>query len=287
MRRTSLASSLTLALGLILTPAAHATSRPAPPLPEVDVELLLAVDVSRSMSRAELEVQRRGYAAALRSPGVIAAIEAGLTGQIALSYVEWAGAGSQTIVVDWTVISDAAGARAFAARLMDTQTPPSRRTSISGALDYARNAIQTNAYDGLRKVIDISGDGPNNEGGAVDHARNRVLAEGITINGLPLLTRERNDGAWPAVDLEAYYRACVIGGPASFVIPVHSWEGFADAVRRKLVLELVGLTPDDIAPPTAQIWRASAPPRINCGHGDPDVAYDRFNQPYPAYAAPY
>ncbi|MEM9392532.1 MAG: DUF1194 domain-containing protein [Pseudomonadota bacterium] len=234
---------------------------------EVDVELLLAVDVSRSMSEAELDLQRRGYAAALRSPMVIEAIENGLIGQVAVSYVEWAGVKSQTVVVDWMLISDRTSADVFADQLTDIPTPPSRRTSISGALEHARVAIENNPYEGMRKVIDISGDGPNNEGGSVIAARDRTVADGIAINGLPLLTRERNEILWPTEDLEEYYRHCVVGGPASFVIAVESWDEFAEAVRRKLVLELVGLTPEDLMPGQSRIWQAAASPQVDCGAG--------------------
>lgn len=255
---------------------------------EVDVELLLAVDVSRSMSEAELDLQRRGYAAALRSPAVIEAIENGLIGEVAVSYVEWAGEAAQTVVVDWMIISDAASADAFAAQLTGIPTPPSRRTSISGVLEHARVAIQSNPYEGLRKVIDISGDGPNNAGGPVIDARDRTIAEGIAINGLPLLTEDQNDIPWSVVNLEEYYRQCVIGGPASFVIPVGSWDEFAEAVRRKLVLELVGLTPEDFLPATARVMKASAPAPVNCGGGDPSVSPfpKSFSVPY-GVAAPY
>jgi hypothetical protein len=244
---------------------------------EVDVELLLAVDVSRSMSEAELELQRRGYAAALRSPAVIEAIENGLIGQVAVSYVEWAGENSQTVVIDWTLISDAATAAAFADQLRGIPSPPSRRTSISGVLEHARLSIQTNRYEGLRKVIDISGDGPNNEGAPVILARDRAVAQGIAINGLPLLTQERNTVPWDTEDLEAYYRQCVIGGPASFVIAVESWDAFAEAVRRKLVLELVGLTPDHLLPGKARIWRASGAAPVNCTKGTPANASQQAN----------
>ncbi|MDJ0859320.1 MAG: DUF1194 domain-containing protein [Dinoroseobacter sp.] len=252
---------------------------------EVDVELLLAVDVSRSMSEAELELQRRGYAAALRSPAVIEAIENGLIGHVAVSYVEWAGAQSQTVVVDWMLISDEASAGVFADQLTNIATPPSRRTSISGALEHARAAIESNPYEGLRKVIDISGDGPNNEGGPVIAARDKTVAGGIAINGLPLLTRERNENPWPTEDLEEYYRQCVIGGPASFVIAVESWDEFAEAVRRKLVLELVGLTPDDLMPQEPRIWRASSKPQVDCGKGS-SVSAQSARNPF-RLSAPY
>ncbi|WP_424966883.1 DUF1194 domain-containing protein [Dinoroseobacter sp. S375] len=216
---------------------------------EVDVELLMAVDVSRSMSPAELEIQRRGYAEALRSDEVIAALQSGLLGQVALSYVEWAGAGAQRIVVDWTLIEDRAGAEAFAAQLSANYNPALRRTSISSALSFGWESLRDNAFAGLRRVIDISGDGPNNHGGLVTYARDRAVADGIVINGLPLMTEEVPRSPWHLDNLDVYYRTCVIGGPGSFVIPVTDWAQFADAVRRKLVLELVGLTPGPDAAP--------------------------------------
>jgi hypothetical protein len=219
---------------------------------EVDVELLLAVDVSRSMTPAELEIQRRGYAEALRSDDVIRAMRGGLLGRVALSYVEWAGAGTQRIVVDWTLIADRAGAEAFAARLDAHFDPSLRRTSISSVLAFGRESLRDNAYQGLRRVIDISGDGPNNEGGLVTYARDRALAEGIVINGLPLMTTDTPRSRWHLDDLDVYYRTCVIGGPGSFVTPVTDWAQFAEAVRRKLVLELVGLTPEDAPARAAQ-----------------------------------
>lgn len=208
---------------------------------EVDLELVLLVDVSRSMSRAELELQRRGYAEALGSSEVYAAVQSGLLQNVALTYVEWAG--SQQIVVDWRIVTTREDLAQFARQLTAKQDPALRRTSISGALGFAAELIETNAYAGLRRVIDISGDGPNNLGMPVTLARDDVLARGITINGLPLMT---DDGAYSQFnlpDLDIYYQTCVIGGPGAFVIPVTDWPDFADAVKRKLVLEIAGLSP--------------------------------------------
>lgn len=225
---------------------------------EVDVELFLAVDVSRSMSPAELEIQRRGYAEALRSDDVIEAITEGLIGKIALTYVEWAGPGSQREIVPWTIIDGAEAAIAVSERLALAFNPAMRRTSISGAIDYARRDIMENDLVGLRRVIDISGDGPNNQGLPVQLARDRALADGIIINGLPLMTQDGIDAFGRDFHLERldiYYQTCVIGGPGSFVIPVLDWEEFARAVRRKLVLEIAGLPGPR---PEARIIRAQA-----------------------------
>jgi len=220
---------------------------------EVDVELVLAVDVSRSMTIHELEIQRRGYAAALVSGEVIDAIRRGPLGQVAITYVEWAGAGSHRVVVDWTLIKGEAEAIAFAARLEASTEATLRRTSVSWAIDIAGTLFHANGFAGLRQVIDISGDGPNNHGRPVTEARDEAVARGLVINGLPLMTREGMGGIWTLDDLDRYYRDCVIGGPGAFVIPVLAWSDFPQAVRRKLVLELAGLTPaPEIVPVAAQ-----------------------------------
>jgi hypothetical protein len=207
---------------------------------EVDMELFLAVDVSRSMSPAELEIQRRGYAEALSSTAVTDAIQGGMIGRIALTYVEWAGDGSQTVIVPWTLIDSTASAHAVADDLTAYFTENMRRTSISGALLYAADSFDLNRFTGLRRVIDISGDGPNNQGMSVLIARDLVVSRGIVINGLPLMTQDEDgfSARWGIPDLDEYYRNCVIGGPGAFVIPVLSWDQFAQAVRRKLVLEI-------------------------------------------------
>lgn len=205
---------------------------------EVDLELVLLADVSRSMSPAELEIQRQGYAQALASEEVFGAIRSGMLGRIALTYVEWAG--SQHVVVNWRLIDTRDSLQDFADELIITYNPGLRRTSISNALDLGAQMIAQNQYEGLRKVIDISGDGPNNDGGPVTASRDRVLEKGITINGLPLLTHDGPGDQWFLPGLDLYFRTCVIGGPGAFVLPVHEWEDFAESVRRKLVLEIAG-----------------------------------------------
>ena len=205
---------------------------------EVDVELFLAVDVSRSMSPDELEIQRRGYADALTHPEVLAAINHGMLGRIAVTYVEWAGDYAQREVVPWSLLANAADARRIADQIAATQTEGLYRTSISSVLLHAGTTFEGNGFEGLRRVIDVSGDGPNNQGLPVTQARDRVLAEGIIINGLPLMTRDALDRVFGIEDLDDYYRNCVIGGPGSFVVPVLEWSEFADAVKRKLILEI-------------------------------------------------
>lgn len=239
---------------VLLTSLSLVTARPATAQEiEVDLELVLMVDVSRSMTQRELEIQRRGYAEALRSDAVFAALQSGLLQTVAVTYVEWAG--TQEVVIDWRVLQTRADLDAFAEILTSRFDPALRRTSISEALIFGADLIETNIYKGLRRVIDVSGDGPNNQGRTVTVARDAVLAKGITINGLPLLTREGMDSAWHLEGLDIYYQSCVIGGPGSFVIPVFDWDDFADAVQRKLVLEMVS------RPSQATIIPAQAKPR--------------------------
>lgn len=224
-------------LSVIAIVAATFTSAHARDM-EVDAELVLAVDVSRSMTPHELEIQRRGYATALASDEVISAITSGLLGRVAVIYVEWAGYYSHRVIVDWRVISSQSEAKAFANELTAQFDSSLRRTSISGALDYASNLFETNAFISNRQIIDISGDGPNNQGRAVLEARAEALEKGIVINGLPLMTKEGMGSLFHLDNLDDYYRNCVIGGPGSFVLPVTDWQQFPAAVRHKIVLEL-------------------------------------------------
>lgn len=226
---------------------------------QVDLELVLAVDVSRSMNARELEIQRRGYVAALTSDAVAAAIANGPIGRIALTYVEWAEAKSQRAQVGWTLIAGKADAEAFVARLGVQFEPNLRMTSISGAIDFAAGLFDGNGFDSPRQVIDISGDGPSNDGRPVTHARDDAVADGLTINGLPLMTREGVGGRWYLDDLDVYYTHCVIGGPDAFVVPVKDWSDFPAAIQRKLILELSGLRPPAVlAARPARLWRTAA-----------------------------
>lgn len=218
---------------------------------EVDLELLLLVDVSRSMSPEELEIQRQGYARALTSDAVAAALGRSLSGRIALAYVEWAGEHRQTVLHDWALIAGRDDLAAFAAALLRAPSVTQSRTSIASALRFGAFLMDANAHEGLRRVIDISGDGPNNQGGLVTEARDEVLAEGITINGLPLMTRDPQGARWRLEDLDVYYSRCVIGGPGAFVVPVTEWRDFTDAVTRKLVLEIAGTWPERLHPAQA------------------------------------
>ncbi len=259
--RRFIATAAMLALAL----AAPAAAQDVP----VDVELVLAVDVSRSMTPRELEIQRRGYAEAIASAEVVGAIRNGPEGRVALTYMEWAGSGSQRVVVDWTLIGSSADARAFADNLTSRFDVNLSRTSISGAIDAAASSFDGNGFAGWRHVIDVSGDGPNNHGRPVESARDAALARGIVINGLPLMTDEGMGRQWHLADLDRYYRDCVIGGPAAFVIPVTDWSEFALAVRQKLVLELVH-RPKPRVVPAAIVPAQFAPeqPKYDCLVGE-------------------
>ena len=206
----------------------------------MDVELVLAVDVSLSMSPTELDIQRDGYAAALTDQRVLDAIAQGANGRIAVTYFEWAGTTTHHVVVPWTIIATRQDAERIAARLSSTPPSSARRTSISSALEFGADLFAESEFRSPKRVIDISGDGPNNQGAPVQYIRDAVVAQGIIINGLPLMTNGGMVSAYDVEDLDRYYADCVIGGPGSFMVPVNDWSQFPEAVRRKLVLELAG-----------------------------------------------
>jgi hypothetical protein len=243
-----------------------AMAAPAAAQQQVDVELVLAVDVSDSMGLTELRQQRRGYVAAFRSPDVVSAVREGKLGRVAVTYVEWARDDLKRVIVPWTVIEDKESAHAFAERLETAPLRNMRRTSISGAIRFAVEALESNEFEADRQVIDISGDGPNNQGGPVTEARDDAVARDIAVNGLPLLIQPWYAGIpFGAPGLDLYYKACVIGGPNSFLVAVTSWDEFPIAVRHKLVLELAGLQPPRpaILPATLQIE-----PEVDCLIGE-------------------
>lgn len=209
----------------------------------VDLELALAVDVSGSIDPDEALLQRQGYIAAFRHPDVIRAIEHGMLGRIAVGYYEWAGYGHMRVIVDWTEVADAKSANAFADLL--TLNPPQTayRTAIASAIDFAALWFDMNDFEGTRRVVDVSGDGPNNWGGQVTEARDRAVAQGVTINGLPIVNdRPSFSGRRQIPNLDLYYRDCVIGGPGAFIVVADTFDEFAVAIRKKLIIEIAGLT---------------------------------------------
>jgi hypothetical protein len=231
---------------------------------DVDLELVLAVDVSRSMDQEEQALQKQGYLAALQHPEVIAAIRSGFLGRIAVTYVEWAGPGRQRIIAPWTVIDGAEAAKALAGGIAAQPVSFLRGTSISSALTYTSGLFEGNGFRSTRQVIDVSGDGPNNMGIPVLDARAAVLEQGITINGLPIMLKADYYGGYSIPDLDIYYEDCVIGGPGAFLITVAKMERFAEAVRRKLVLEIAGASPA-IVPAVFGVQRES---RMDCLIGE-------------------
>ena len=228
----------------------------------VDLELVLAVDVSRSMDMDEQALQRNGYVAAFRHKDVIDAITSGPHGRIAVSYVEWAGPAFQTTLVPWAIIDGAPAANAFADRLAAAPISRQHGTSIASSLIYVGPSFEGNGLQGDRRVIDVSGDGPNNMGVPVTVARDPLIASGVTINGLPIMLK-RPAGFASIENLDIYYEDCVIGGTGAFLVPVTDIQNLATAIRRKLVLE--------IAARPMRIVRASETqgrPRIDCMIGE-------------------
>jgi Protein of unknown function (DUF1194) len=205
---------------------------------DVDVELILAVDVSYSMDPEEQRLQREGYIQALNSPEILNAIKKGIHGKIAVAYIEWAGAQSRELAADWHVIDSAESAAAFTSKLVEKPVKRWARTSISGAIDFSVPLFSSNQFNGLKQVIDISGDGSNNHGRPVERARDDALAAGIVINGLPIMFNRPTGGYRDVEPLDLYYTECVIGGPGSFVIPIRTREQFIDAIRTKILLEI-------------------------------------------------
>jgi hypothetical protein len=239
LRRLASLLAPVLALALLLSAAAPAAAGP----PEVDLALVLAVDISNSMDPEEQELQREGFIQAFRSPVVHAAIRSGLLGRIAVTYMEWAGSTNQQVVMPWTVIDGPEPALAFAATLSRSPTRRAPRTSISGAIDFSMSLLEQSGVDPVRRVIDISGDGANNQGRLVTDARNEAVARGVTINGLPIMLK-RPGGYWDVANLDLYYRDCVIGGPGAFMVPVRERAQFVAAIRTKIIREIAGLDPD-------------------------------------------
>jgi hypothetical protein len=229
----------------------------------VDVEVVLAVDVSYSMDPDEQALQREGYITAITSREFMQALRSGMNGRISITYFEWAGPYDQKIIVPWRLIDGPEAADAVANEIARAPYRRASRTSISGALGFAKPLFDGSGFRGVRRVVDVSGDGANNSGTLVTMARDDVLSAGITINGLPIMLKRPNSFTMDIDNLDIYYEDCVIGGPGAFVIPIREREQFKEATRTKLVLEIAGRAPErPVVPAQARA------PRISCTIGE-------------------
>ncbi|ABQ34638.1 MAG: DUF1194 domain-containing protein [Bradyrhizobium sp.] len=257
-------------------PGAQAAQQLSDKDASVDVELILAVDVSYSMDLDELAIQREGYAQALSSREFLQALKNGVHGRIAVTYFEWAASSDQKIIIPWRLIDGPESADAVAAEIMKTPIRRASRTSISGAIYFAMPLFDENPYRGLRRVIDISGDGPNNNGPSpVTMARDEAVAKGITINGLPIMVKEPSYSTMDIENLDLYYKDCVTGGRGSFVVTIKSRDEFKEAIRTKLLMEVAGRTPPAKIVPVAD--DANKEPRVSCLIGE-KIWQDRWGR---------
>ncbi len=222
----------------------------------VDVELVIAVDVSLSMDMDEQRLQREGYVAAFRDAELHRAIASGAYGRIAVAYMEWAGPSWQSVIIPWTVIDGPEAARRFADRLAAQPISRQRLTSIGAALQFAQGMFAGSGVSGIRRVVDVSGDGPNNAGLPAPVARDALVADGIVVNGLPIMLRTGAPSFFDLSDLDRYYAACVIGGAGAFMVPVKDIAELKSAIRRKLLLEISGLGAPQLVP--AQVTQPEA-----------------------------
>jgi len=240
---------------------------------EIDLALALAIDISGSIDPEEAQLQRQGYVEAFRDPVIVRAILGGPNGRIAVTYYEWSDSWMQKLLIDWTLLDSEASIAAFAQRLADTPISIARRTSISGAIRYAIPLFGRSPYQPTRKVLDISGDGSNNDGALVTDMRYEALKERIAINGLPIMNDRPNPFGFPnETDLDQYYLHCVIGGPRSFVEVARSFEDFPRAVRKKLLQEVADRDMRRILRPGVQLAQAG-----RRDVGEPD--YTKFVRP--------
>jgi hypothetical protein len=249
--------------GGLAAPQSRIFADKSPNAVPVDVELVVAVDVSYSMDPEEQALQREGYITGFTSREFMAALRQGMHGKIAVTYFEWAGPYDQRIVVPWRLIDGPEAADAFVNEIARAPYRRASRTSIASALEFAKPLFDASGYRGVRRVIDVSGDGANNSGNPVTMVRDDVVAAGITINGLPIMLKRPNSFTMDIEDLDIYYEDCVIGGPGAFVIPIRLREQFKEATRTKLVLEIAGHMPvRRVVPVEARA------PRISCLIGE-------------------
>lgn len=235
-----MANRLLSALAFFLLASDVLAGNPGAPETQIDVALVVAVDVSSSMESDEQSLQRQGFIDAFRSSLVHEAIENGLHGRIAVTYVEWSGVKDQRVIVPWTIVDGPEKAVSFSNQLAYQPLRQAGMTSISGIIDHSRKLFEQLGGAPIRRVIDVSGDGPNNDGRHVTYARDEAVANGIIINGLPIMFR-RAAGSRELDDLDLYFRECVIGGVGSFVLPLHDPEQFAMVIRTKIMREIAGI----------------------------------------------
>jgi hypothetical protein len=240
---------LRVLLALVALTAASGTAPPARSAEQVDLLLVLAADVSRSVDHAKHRLQREGYAAAISDKRVLDAIASGRHRRIAVCYVEWSGVTAQRLLIDWMIIDGPDSARRFGDSLIELPRSFAERTSISGAIDFAMTLFEQAPFKAERRTIDISGDGTNNSGRDVTAARDAAVAKGVTINGLVILSERPL--AWnpehtnPPGGLENYYRDNVVGGPGAFVVVAENFNSFGQAIVKKLIAEIALLSPDN------------------------------------------
>jgi len=232
---------------VVLFLALLSLARPVLAAEKVDLLLVLAADVSRSVDDPKFRLQRSGYAAALENPRVLEAIQSGGNRRIAVCFLEWSGVVSQKVVIDWTVIADEKGAREFGDRLLEAPRSFADRTSISAGIDFAMAQFDRAPYESARHTIDVSGDGTNNSGRDVTLARDDAVAKGVTINGLVILsdspTPWNPEHTNPPGGLANYYRNNVVGGPGAFVMVAENFNSFGNALINKLIAEIAQLPP--------------------------------------------
>lgn len=251
---------LVILVGLARVPLAQDAG--APNL-AVDLELVLAVDVSGSIDGEESKLQRDGFAAAITNDHIMRAVQSGPLGRVAVMYLEWSGLDRHRVVADWTIIDTDRDAAAFAEKISEANHFRGHWTSISSVIDESLKHLNGNKISGARRVIDISGDGVNNNGDGVVEARDRAIRDGVTINGLPIINgRIGPQGMKPLPNLDLYYRDCVIGGPGAFIVVARGFADFARAIRRKMFLELSGWSP-----PVRRV-RTQFRPRADCMAGE-------------------
>jgi hypothetical protein len=258
MVRSALAHLVT---GLSLLWALAALPAQAQPENEVDLALVIAVDISFSMDTDEQALQREGFAQAFRSPQIHDAIQGGMLGRIAVTYMEWAGSPDQKVIVPWTILDNPESLMAFADKIASTPLRRAQRTSISSAIDFSVRLLEESGLNTTRQVIDISGDGPNNQGRGVVEARDEAIAKGITINGLPIMLRK--PGYLDIPELDVYYKDCVIGGQGAFTVPIRERDQFIEATKTKILLEIADLMPEQ-----PLINRIQSTPASNCLAGE-------------------